>query len=402
MSSQIWLVAKNIYRTRVKGAGFWALVLSPFIVAAISLGIGFIIGSSSNATPKLAVVNNASLHQLLQADGRLNADLSDKSSLDEARTALDKGDIDGYLTESDGHYKITTSSSGVAKFDEKSFQQALNQSKMMQEAQRLGLSADNLKSLLSPASLSIETAGQASGDARRGANAAVGTVSSILIFMFLMLYVGVIGQEIGNEKSSRIMEILLAASSAKVQYYGKILGVIMLALTQIGLYVLGFGVAYPFVKNQETVKQLSGLLAGIDLNFGLYLIAMSLVGTLGYLFLASIVASLVNEQAQVQQATQPIAFLSMIGYIGGIAGASVPSNLILKVMSFIPFISPTLMTSRFAIQFSSATEAWISLGLQLLATILIAKTGEKIYARNVISYSDEKIMKQLLANIRGK
>lgn len=39
----------------------------------------------------------------------------------------------------------------------------------------------------------------------------------------------------------------------------------------------------------------------------------------------------------------------MIGYIGGIAGSTVPGNIVLKVLSFIPFISPTLMTSRLAI-----------------------------------------------------
>lgn len=54
------------------------------------------------------------------------------------------------------------------------------------------------------------------------------------------------------------------------------------------------------------------------------------------------------------------------------------------------------MTSRLAIQYSTTTEAWIALGLQLLATLAIAKAAEKIYARNVLSYSDEKIMSQLL------
>jgi len=406
MRNQTWLVAKNIYRSRVKGAGFWALVLSPFIMAIAYLVIGLIVSSGLNTTPKLAVVEQPALVQVLKADDKLNLDVTEKSSLNEAKTALEKGNIDGYLTLDGEAYKVTTDNQGAAKFNEQNLRQALSQYKTSQAAGRLGLSGDELKQLLTPASLSIETnaasGGNQAGDGRRGANIAVGSIASILVFMLLMMYVGLIGQEIGNEKSSRIMEILLAASSAKVQYYGKILGVILLAVTQIGLYVIGFGIAYPFVKNQATVKQLAGLLSGIDLDFAVYLVLMSLIGILGYLFLASIVASLVNEQAQVQQATQPIAFLSMIGYIGGIAGASVPSNLVLKVLSFIPFISPTLMTSRFAIQFSSATEAWIALGLQLVATILIAKAGEKIYARNVISYSDEKIMKQLMANLRGR
>lgn len=140
------------------------------------------------------------------------------------------------------------------------------------------------------------------------------------------------------------------------------------------------------------------MLSGITFGFGIYLVAMSLIGILGYLILASIVASLVNEQAQVQQATQPIAFLAMIGYIVGIAGSTVPGNIVLKVLSFIPFISPTLMTSRLAIQYSTTTK----LGLLLVTTFsntCRAKAGEKIYARNVLSYSDEKIMIQLFKGL---
>ncbi|WP_374284473.1 ABC transporter permease [Lactococcus sp.] len=406
MKHQTWLVAKNIYRSRIKGAGFWALVVSPFLLAAVYLIIGLIVSSGVNATPQIAVVNEPALRQVLQADKNLKVDLTDVSDEASAKTKLTDGKIDGYLTINSGAYTIVTSSKTAVKVDQTAFQSALTEIKISQTAKNLGLSAADVQSLLTPASLQMQTqttTGKTSGgDDRAGANIAVGTIASVLIFVLLMMYVGIIGQEIGNEKSSRIMETLLAATSSNVQYYGKIIGVILLALTQIAIYVVGFSIAYPFIKTQDAVKQIQSMLSGIDVGFGIYLILMALVGILGYLFLASIVASLVNEQAQVQQATQPIAFLSMIGYIGGIAGAAVPGNLVLKILSFVPFVSPTLMTSRFAIQYSTTAEAWTALGLQLIATILVAKAGEKIYARNVLSYSDEKIMTQLFKNIRGK
>lgn len=400
MNGQTWLVAKNIYRNRVKGIGFWALVISPFIMAAVYLLIGLIIGSGVNATPTVAVVEQPGLTQILKNDKNLNAKVQEAGSLDEAKRKLSDNDIDGYLTLSNGQYELTTSNRSAVKFNQQSFQAALTQVNIAKTAERLQLSAADLKSLLSPADFRMISQSGGSGDSKGGANIAIGSISSILIFILLMMYVGIIGQEIGNEKSSRIMETLLAATSPKVQYYGKIIGVLLLALTQIGTYVVGFAIAYPFIKNMDAVKNIRGILSGIDLTFGIYAVLMALVGILGYLFLASIVASLVNEQAQVQQATQPIAFLSMIGYIGGIAGAAVPGNLILKILSFIPFISPTLMTSRFAIQYSTTTEAWIALALQLVGTILVAKAGERIYARNVLSYSDEKILTQLFRNLR--
>lgn len=406
MTHQTWLVAKNIYRNRIKGAGFWALVISPFLVAAVYLIIGLVVSNGINQVPKMAVVNNPALTEVLSVDKDLDAEVSNTPSLASAQSKLDSGKIDGFLIEQAGKYTLVTDARSGMKFDQTTFQTALSQVNLSKTAQRLGLTAADVKALLSPAQLTMKTqttTGETQGgDARVGANIAIGTIASILIFVLLMMYVGIIGQEIGNEKSSRIMETLLAATNTNVQYYGKILGVIMLAATQIGIYIFGFGLAYPFVKDLDQVKTISAMLSGITFGFGVYLILMAIVGILGYLFLASIVASLVNEQAQVQQATQPIAFLSMIGYIGGIAGAAVPGNLILKVLSFLPFISPTLMTSRFAIQYSTTTEAWIALALQALATIAVAKVGEKIYARNVLSYSDEKIMIQLWMNITGR
>lgn len=407
MNNQTWLVAKNTYRTRVKGAGFWAMILSPFLVALIYLAVGLIVSSGLSTTPKLAVVENPSLTQMLKADKSLNTDLSEVSDVKTASKSLADGKIDGYLLEEDGKYTLVSKSEGSMKFDQTTYTQALSRIKTATTAQELNISSNDLQALLSPASLTMKTQStngkeSGGGDAKFGANMGVASVTSILIFVLLMLYVGIIAQEIGNEKSSRIMETLLATTSSNVQYYGKIIGIMLLVLTQIGLYVLGFGIAYPFVKDLDIVKQIQSLLTGIDLGFGIYVLLMSVFGIVGYLFLSSIIASLVNEQAQVQQATQPIAFISMIGYIAGIAGAAVPENLILKILSFIPFISPTLMSSRYAIQYSSATEAYISLALQLIATIAVAKVGEKIYARNVLSYSSDKIFKQLMDNFRGK
>ena len=406
MKNQTWLVAKNIYRSRVKGVGFWALVLSPFLLGAIYLIIGLVISSGANQSPKMAVFDNPALTQILSKNDTLKADIRNESSLDDAKKDLSSGKIDGFLTEDNGAYTIVTDNKSSVKFDQSSFQTALTQVNISKTAQRLNLSAADDQDLLSRAKFTMKTqtsSGQKStGDGQTGANIAIGSIASILIFTLMMMYVGIIGQEIGNEKSSRIMETLLAATSSNVQYYGKIIGVILLLATQLGIYVLGFGIAYPFIKNLDQIKAIGAMLSGITFGFGIYLVAMSLIGILGYLILASIVASLVNEQAQVQQATQPIAFLAMIGYIGGIAGSTVPGNIVLKVLSFIPFISPTLMTSRLAIQYSTTTEAWIALGLQLLATLAIAKAGEKIYARNVLSYSDEKIMSQLFKGLTGR
>lgn len=402
MNKQTWLVAKNIYRNRIKGFGFWAMVISPFFTVAIYVVIGLFIGNGMSQTPKIGVVANPALVQTLKQESKAKADWQAVSSLSKAKAQLDAKKLDGYLVVEQNQYTLTKAHKTDANFDEAAFQSVFNQLQLAESSQRLGLSTTDVQQLLAPAKFTMKTQVTATetGDGKdhRGANIAIGTVASIFIFMLMMMYVGIIGQEIGNEKSSRIMETLLAATSSNTQYYGKIIGVILLAITQIWLYVIGFGAAYPFMKDQAQIKMMMKMISGLSLSFSLYLVAMSIVGILSYLILASIVASLVNEQSQVQQATQPVAFLSMIGYLGGIASSAVPGNLVLKVLSFIPFISPTLMTSRFAIQSATPMEAWLAFVLQLVSTIALAKASEKVYARNVLSYSDESIFKQLWRN----
>ena len=116
MKNQTWLVAKNIYRNRIKGAGFWALVLSPFLMAAIYLVIGLVVSSGVNATPHLAVVNAPIGAKVLKQDHSLNVDISEVSERSKAQEKLSKDSIDGYLIQDGGSYTIVTGKKSAVKF----------------------------------------------------------------------------------------------------------------------------------------------------------------------------------------------------------------------------------------------------------------------------------------------
>ncbi|MCL2677229.1 MAG: ABC transporter permease [Streptococcaceae bacterium] len=405
MLSQTWLVAKNVYRNRFKSAGFWALILVPLLVPIIGLIMGWLIGSTNDGNAKLVIVNQPALVQTLKHDKQAKFDLSETSDEAQAKSQLQEGKIDGYLTENQGHFTLTTSSKTSSKFNQQVLESTLTNLQILERSSKLGISQVQLAQLMTPVQLSLSTVSQTgnkvTGNHQAGNNLlAIGT--AVVILMLLSLYVGVIAQEIANEKSNRIMEILLATTSSKVQYYGKIIGVMLLALTQIVIYVIGFTVAFLAFKENSMVKMVTSFFGTVDTGFFAYVIVMSLLAIVGYLFIASIVASLINDQAQVQQATSPIMYLALIGYLSSIASAQAPTNVILKVLSFIPFVSPTLMSSRYAVQVATTQEALIALILQFVAVLAIARFGERIYSRNVLSYSNERIFKQLINNVRGK
>ncbi|MGO2939201.1 MAG: ABC transporter permease [Pseudolactococcus laudensis] len=405
MFKQMKLVAGQVYRIKIKTPSFWLAVLTPLLIPIVMFAVGFIIAKTSDdAAPKLAVVDNPVLAQTIKSGKLLDADIIEVSDVDTAKKKIISDKLDGYLVKKDDSYTLVTSTDGTMKFTEGTVRTALSQIELADKASQLKLSAQELASLQQPAELTMKTLsdkGETDGGAGKNvANSAISLAVTIVIFTLLMVYTNMIAQEIANEKSSRIMETLLAATSAKVQYYGKIMGIGLLVLTHILFYVvLGVG-ASVILKDNKMVKGVLEMVKGVDSNFLIFSVLMLVVGFLSYLFLTAIIASLINDQSQVQQAVQPIVFLSMIGYMAGIVGGTVPNNVVLKGLSFIPFVSTTLMPSRLATEVSTLTSAYIALAIQALALIVVAKFGERIYAKNVLSYSDEKIFKQFVQNLK--
>ncbi|MGO2384719.1 MAG: ABC transporter permease [Pseudolactococcus laudensis] len=405
MFKQMKLVAGQVYRIKIKTPSFWLAVLTPLLIPIVMFAVGFIIAKTSDdAAPKLAVVDNPVLAQTIKSGKLLDADIIEVSDVDTAKKKIISDKLDGYLVKKDDSYTLVTSTDGTMKFTEGTVRTALSQIELADKASQLKLSAQELASLQQPAELTMKTLsdkGETDGGAGKNvANSAISLAVTIVIFTLLMVYTNMIAQEIANEKSSRIMETLLAATSAKVQYYRKIMGIGLLVLTHILFYVvLGVG-ASVILKDNKMVKGVLEMVKGVDSNFLIFSVLMLVVGLLSYLFLTAIIASLINDQSQVQQAVQPIVFLSMIGYMAGIVGGTVPNNVVLKGLSFIPFVSTTLMPSRLATEVSTLTSAYIALAIQALALIVVAKFGERIYAKNVLSYSDEKIFKQFVQNLK--
>ena len=405
MFNQLKLVAGQVYRVKIKTPSFWLIVLSPLLLPIIGGLIGFLVAKGESGSPtNLAIVNNTALVQTIKTGKLIDAKITSVADIGEAKKQLKDDKIDGYLVKSSDDYTLITASNSGSKFDQTKIQNALTQINMAEKAAKLNLKQEDLIALQTPAKLTMKTQsdkGETSGgNDKNMANYFVSLGIGVVIFMLLTFYTSMMAQEIANEKSNRIMEILLAATSAKIQYYGKIIGISLLVATHLLTYVVLGGVAAIVLKGNKMVKGMTQLFDGVDISFLVIAAIMLILGVISYLVLTAIIASIVNDQSQVQQAVQPIIYLSMIGYVASFASSSMPTNIVIKVLSFLPFVSPSLMPSRLAIQYASITDAIIAGVLQLLALILIAKFGEKVYARNVLSYSDEKVFKQFMRNLK--
>lgn len=203
------------------------------------------------------------------------------------------------------------------------------------------------------------------------------------------------------------MEVLLSSMKAKTHYYGKLLGVLLVALTQLLIYGVALVVGYRQFKNLPMVK---GMIENVSLTsiFGsniLIIVGFMLVGIFLYAVLSALCGSLVSKPEDTAKAIQPVMYLSMIGYmLGLILGSSDPTNVIIKVTSYIPFLSSYSMPIRLASGTAAMSSAFISLGILVLFTGLLTIFSAQLYKSNVLVYSEGgtlSALKQSIAIMRN-
>ena len=406
MIKQLNIVIKDTLRANFKSRGYWILVLSPLIFVAVIGGVAFgVTQLQGNTTPTVAVIGQASERAtFVQSAKNLDMKISKITNEKQADKALKSEKLDGVLTLKSDSATLTTQpkSEQVPKDD---IATILNQLSQAKKATQYGLTAAQTADFMKPVNFKtvVQQANQSeSGANTEGANYAIAVAIGVITMIVVMWYTSMIANAIANEKSSRIMEILLAATSARIQYFGKLIGVFLLALTHMLIYLIAGFATVIFLKDNVFVKMITSNLNGVTTGFLLYALAFILVAVALYLVLTAMIASLINDNAQVQQAVQPISFLAMIGYMFSYFMTFMPNNIAIRALSYVPFVSQSMMPVRLVTHVEGWPTALISLGISFIALILLAWFGQGIYAKNVLSYSDEPIMKQITGKLLKK
>jgi ABC-2 type transport system permease protein len=213
--------------------------------------------------------------------------------------------------------------------------------------------------------------------------------------MIIIMYGNWIAMSVVEEKSSRVMEVVLNAATPFQLLAGKVFGVGAVAFIQYAAVVVAGVVAIlvqgavaSVVLGEAGASAISlpgGLTAGLLLMFGIY-------GVLGFLLYASLYAaagSLVSRQEDVNAAVMPMSLISTAGYIVGVYAAmgllDIRAGWIV-VLTQVPFLSPFMMLGRAATGVAEPWEIVLSIAL-LVATIAAAIwVASRIYAAGVLLY----------------
>lgn len=306
-----------------------------------------------------------------------------------------------------------TASSAQGDSDAAQVQGVASQLNVLDRAERQHLSPAQVSSLFSPPHFAI-TSLQQGQSGRSTADWITGLILAylgvILIFMCNMVYGSSVAQGVAEEKGNRIMEVLMLAATPFQLMTGKIVGIGLAGLTQMGILVL-VGIGMLLLQNPLHMALLGNASGGLTLGITGASITMLLLVLLYFILAFALYASLyaaagalVQRQDEAQHASTPVTMLFIVGYIVSLSIVSIPSvpdDLWFRIMSYIPFWTPTTMLVRIAVGTVDWWEILITVGLMGLAFFGCAWVSARIYRYGVLSYGQRFRLGQLVKIVRA-
>ena len=367
------------------------MVISPFLFLGLSGGIGVLQGSSLAQNSKVAVVSSVPLvTEELKSTNGLNFDYKDEAS---AQAAIKDDKIKGYLTIDQENSVLkavyhgeTSLESGIklavtAKLNE--LQSQLNRSEA-------NLSQEQEKRLAQTVQFTeqIDEAKETKKLVQTFAAAGLG----FFLYMILITYASVTAQEVASEKGTKIMEVVFSSIRASHYFYARMIALLLVILTHIGIYVVGGLGAIFFFKDMPILAN-SGILNYLGEAFSLNTLLFILVSLFMYVVLAAFLGSMVSRPEDSGKALSPLMLLIMVGFIGVTVLGTSGDNLILKIGSYIPFVSTFFMPFRAINGYANGLEAWISLAITVIFAVTATAFIGRMYASLVLQTDDLGIWK---------
>jgi ABC-2 type transport system permease protein len=231
-------------------------------------------------------------------------------------------------------------------------------------------------------------------------------------FMLSILLIQMIGAEVNDEKSTRSMEIIISNVSPEYHFFSKVLAGNLFVISQ-GLLLLIYGgiamilrnmiskdnlleVISPFIKDAFSNDIMSQLVYVIPLTLVLMILTF-----IAYALSAGILASMTTNIEDFQQVQTPVVLISVVGYYLAILAPLFQGSVLIKAVSYVPFISAILSPSLLLMGYVSIVDVIISILLMIGLLYLLIKYGLKVYKVGILNYSNTGIWKKMFKALKN-
>lgn len=231
-------------------------------------------------------------------------------------------------------------------------------------------------------------------------------------FMLIIFLVQMIGGEICEEKTTRSMEIIISNVSPKIHLLSKVVASNLFVIIQ-GLLLVLYSVIGILIstKGQLSINpNVDSLLsATVDSGFLDKMITllpaaliMMLLSFLAYSLIAGILAAMTTNMEDFNQIQTPIMLVLLAGYYLAIMAGMFDGSILIRFLSYVPFISCLVSPSLYIIGQISMIDVIISIIILIITIALMIKYGLKVYKVGILNYSNEKIWSRFAKAIKSK
>ncbi|MDB4959630.1 MAG: hypothetical protein JWO36_7199 [Myxococcales bacterium] len=282
-------------------------------------------------------------------------------------------------------------------------QRTVGRAVLMARADREGLTQGQIDQIIADVVVDpLHTTGEAEGKSGV-ATFLLGYVLSLILYFAITLYGINVMRSVVMEKTSRVVELMVATAKPRSLMAGKILGVGGAGFVQIAIW-LAMG-AITLAYQLKIVKALGGSGTGPSLPaLGGSQIAVTIVFfVLGYVFYSAMyaaVGAMVSSDQESQQAQMPITMVLMVGMVCMSMITNDPRGSTSAAMTLVPFWSPMLMPLRFFLGGATLGDLALSMGILVVSTIIVIRLAAKIYRVGILMYGKRPSLRELLRWLR--
>ena len=326
-----------------------------------------------------------------------------------AAQAVRDGELDGLLT-------IRRGADGELAFEYLSAATPISETRLLvtqaalslavtDRLARTGLSPAESEEIFTPPAFTTTAADpDVPDDADYGAAVFLAYIVVILTFMAVLTYGNWVAQSVAEEKSNRVMELLITAATPRQLLTGKVLGTGAAGLTQYlaTIAALGLGVAAtgPVASALGVEDGVGFPLPSLEVwmipAFGTFFV----LGFILYSTLYAAAGSMVSRSEDVQQAVGPLIFLTMAGYFVSFAALNDPDAGWVAALSLVPFFSPYLMPPRMLLTAVGAGEVLAAVAILVVTLVAAIWLASRIYSAGVLLYGQRAGVRTVLRAAR--
>ena len=447
----IGIIISREYLNKVKKKSFiWTTLLVPILVAGLTIGLMVVMMNTKEKVKNIAVVDASGivLPYLTDTETIHYTDMS-RLPLDSVKANLSALGMDGVL--SVGELDPAEKTVPADLYSSKPFGMELTDNingrinRAVEDYRIASYDIEGLDQILKDVKANVKLRSYTLGEdgeekiSEAGVYSILSMVLGIFLFIFVTLFGSMVMSSVIEEKSSRVVEVLVSSVKSTELMFGKIIGIALVALTQFLLWIVlsvaiisigGAAIGFDKLSGAGGATEMVTSMSGVDaeqidamtaqlsqeselgtvvstlrnLPYGQLLGLFLVYFVFGYLLYASLFAAIgsaVENEGDTQQLQLPLTIPLMLAYIIALYAFRAPDSSIAFWGSIIPFTSPIVMISRLPFGVP-AWEIILSVALLVATFVLCAWASAKIYRVGILMFGKKSTWKDLWKWLKQK